>query len=142
MGRGRTAGEETRKRLQEAGFEISEAKGEPHLFHLKKYNFLLTIDLPARSAPTPKGAPGYLVNGRPWRLEDRGYQKFWWLDGRRIPALAVQLQALHQCEAEVRALLGLPSIRVSPIILNEYTARAALPPPHSSAGRRCGMVDS
>ena len=110
MGRGRTAAEETRKRLQEAGFEISEAKGDAHLLRLKKYNFLLTIDLPARSAPTPRGAPGYLVNGQPWRLEDRGYQKFWWLDGQRIPALAEQLQALHQFEAEVRALLELPSL--------------------------------
>ena len=110
MGRGRTAGEETRKRFQEAGFEISETKGDAHLLHLKKYNFLLTIDLPVRSAPTPKGAPGYLIQGRPWRLEDRGYQKFWWLDGRRIPALAEQLKALHQFEAEVRDLLGLPSL--------------------------------
>ncbi len=110
MGRGRTAAKEIRKRFQEAGFEISEVKGEANLLRLEKYNYLLTIDLPAHSAPTPKGAPGYLVNGRPWRLEDRGYQKFWWLDGRRIPALAEQLQALHQFEAEVRALLGLPSL--------------------------------
>lgn len=110
MARGRTAREETRKRFQEAGFEISETKEDANLLRVKKYNCLLTIDLPARSAPAPKGVPGYLVKGRPWRLEDRGYQKFWWHDGRRIPALAEQLKALHQFEAEVHALLGLPSL--------------------------------
>ncbi len=44
-------------------------------------------------------------------LVDGGFQKFWRVDGgRRAPALAHQLQALHDFEEDLREALGLKSL--------------------------------
>jgi hypothetical protein len=44
-------------------------------------------------------------------LVDAGYQKFWQTcDGRRIPALARQLQELHEFQEDLREALGLVSL--------------------------------
>jgi len=54
--------------------------------------------------------------GRDWegetaRLVDAGYQKFWMTaDGRRRPALANELKALHAFEEDLREALGLTSL--------------------------------
>ena len=42
-------------------------------------------------------------------LVDGGYQKFWRAGGRNVPALAGQLEALHEFEEDLREGLGLES---------------------------------
>ena len=54
---------------------------------------------------------GWLIGGEIARLVDGGYQKFWRSDsGRKTPALAGQLQALHSFEEDLREALGLVSL--------------------------------
>ena len=44
-------------------------------------------------------------------LVDGGFQKFWQTsDGRRVPALAHQLEELHDFQEDLRAALGLASL--------------------------------
>ena len=43
-------------------------------------------------------------------LVDRGFQKFWQDGERRLPALAVQLQALHRFDQDLRAVMGLTAL--------------------------------
>ncbi len=53
-------------------------------------------------------ASGLWVDGEIARLVDGGFQKFFLLpSGRRLPALANQLKALHAFEDEVREIFGL-----------------------------------
>jgi hypothetical protein len=53
---------------------------------------------------------GWLLGGNVAQLVDGGYQKFWEAPGRRVPALASQLQALHEFEEDLRAALGIESL--------------------------------
>lgn len=54
---------------------------------------------------------GRIVGGELARLVDGGYQKFWLTPGgRREPALAAQLKALHAFEEDLREALGLTSL--------------------------------
>jgi hypothetical protein len=53
---------------------------------------------------------GILVDGELAELVDRGYQKFFETPtGRRLPALAGQLKALHAFEEDLRKALGVES---------------------------------
>ena len=55
--------------------------------------------------------PAIEIAGQIARLLDRGYQKFFQTsDGRTHPALAPQLQALHDFDAELRHLFRLTSL--------------------------------
>ena len=58
----------------------------------------------------PVGAAGYWTKQGLAKLKDRGYQKFWWIEGERVPALAEHLEALHTFEAEVWSLVGMGSL--------------------------------
>jgi hypothetical protein len=51
-------------------------------------------------------APGALVRGEVGRLVDRGYQKFIKTAQFEIPALATQLQAIHEFSAELNLVTG------------------------------------
>jgi hypothetical protein len=53
---------------------------------------------------------GWVIGDRIAQLVDEGYQKFWDSGERQIPALASQLQALHEFEEDLRASLGLDSL--------------------------------
>jgi len=53
---------------------------------------------------------GWVLDGQTARLVDGGFQKFWLAPGgRRQPALAAQLKALHSFEEDLREALGLVS---------------------------------
>jgi hypothetical protein len=51
-------------------------------------------------------APGILVRGEVSRLLDRGYQKFIKTTQYELPAMASQLQAIHQFSEELNQLTG------------------------------------
>jgi hypothetical protein len=51
-------------------------------------------------------APGILVRGEVARLVDRGYQKFIKTSQYELPALASQLQAIHQFSEELNQMTG------------------------------------
>ncbi|MGA2327361.1 MAG: hypothetical protein ABSH05_13845 [Bryobacteraceae bacterium] len=53
---------------------------------------------------------GWLVKGEIAALVDGGYQKFWRAAGRDVPALAGQLEVLHDFEEDLREGLGLESL--------------------------------
>jgi len=60
--------------------------------------------------PLIEGA-GWMIQGEPAVLVDAGYQKFWLTTGgRRQPALAGELKALHSFEEDLREALGLVSL--------------------------------
>ncbi|MGE5567628.1 MAG: hypothetical protein ACM3S5_01205 [Rhodospirillales bacterium] len=52
---------------------------------------------------------GWVVNGEIAALVDGGYQKFWHVGDRRVPALAQQLKAFHEFQEDLREALGLVS---------------------------------
>jgi hypothetical protein len=91
--------------LEEArrqGFTVDPAPGGG--WRLAKYGCAAVIDREARFVERP----GVLVAGEIARLLDRGYQKFLQTrDGRTRPALAEQLRALHQFDAELRHIFRL-----------------------------------
>lgn len=65
-----------------------------------------------RGAPHPfVNQAGWVIGGKICALVDEGYQKFWLVpDGRKVPALAHQLSALHRFEEDLREALGLESL--------------------------------
>jgi len=54
--------------------------------------------------------PGVLAGGEVARLLDRGYQKFIKTAQFELPATAVQLQAIHQFDEELKLLTGVSSL--------------------------------
>jgi hypothetical protein len=53
---------------------------------------------------------GALVRGEVARLLDRGYQKFIKTSQFELPATAVQLEAIHQFDEELKLLIGVTSL--------------------------------
>ncbi len=54
--------------------------------------------------------PALLINGQFTRLWDAGYQKFFITDdGRKVPALAEQLEQMRKFNEELRSALGVPT---------------------------------
>ena len=110
MGESRAVDRETRTKFEEAGFETFEPPEGAGRLGVKKYNCSVVLGRSSSGKIQPVGAAGYWTKQGLAKLEDRGYQKFWWIEGKRVPALAEHLEALHTLEAEVRSLLGLGSL--------------------------------
>ncbi len=110
MGARQAATGDLRRRFEEAGFEIIEAGSKPESIEVKKYNCSQTLQRDAKGAWAPAGPPHFLVRGLKCELEDRGYQKFWYWDGKRFPIRVADLKTLHQFDQEVRSVLGLKSL--------------------------------
>ena len=110
MGESRAVDPETRTQFEEAGFETFEPPEGPGLLGVRKYNCGVVLGRSSSGKLTPVGAAGYWTKQGLAKLEDRGYQKFWWIEGKRLPALAEHLEALHTFEAEVLSLVGLGSL--------------------------------
>jgi hypothetical protein len=54
--------------------------------------------------------PALLIDGQFTRLWDAGYQKFFITDeGRKLPALAQQLEQMRKFNEELRSALGVPT---------------------------------
>ena len=83
--------EERLEALRASGFEtLPEAGGR---VQVRRAGCAAIID----SGPRIERA-GWLVGGEIAELVDGGYQKFWRAGGRNVPALAGQLEALHEFE--------------------------------------------
>ena len=110
MGKGRAVISETRKKFEDAGFAIFESAEGAKFLGVKKHNCGLLLEHTSSGEVKPVGEAGYWTKQGLAKLEDRGYQKFWWIEGKRLPALAEHLEALHTFEAEVRSLVGMGSL--------------------------------
>ena len=110
MGTEATAAPNLRKQFKVAGFEIVEIGTQPESFEVKKYDCALALARTSGGGWAPSGPPLFSVRGQRCELEDRGYQKFWYANGRRFPVRVTDLRTLHQFDQEVRAILGLKSL--------------------------------
>lgn len=94
--------------LRRSGFSVDqEATGR---VRVSRDGFAAMIeDVPEE--PPRIGRAGVLINAQVALLEHAGYQMFFrTADGKRIPALAAQLKALHSFEEDLREGLGLTSL--------------------------------
>ena len=97
----------TLETLPSKGFQVSSTRG---VVRVEKYG------CGAEFRHVPKGRfqmtvlPTVLIAGQFTRLWDAGYQKFFITDdGRKVPALAYQLECMRKFNEELRAALGIPT---------------------------------
>ena len=96
------------ERLKEAGFTVRAEAGGGH--RLGKHGCAAVLEASVSGEPRFAVRPGLEVAGAVAHLVDRGYQKFWQVDERQIPALSAQLQALHRFDQDLRAVMGLTAL--------------------------------
>jgi hypothetical protein len=97
-----------RKEFSDAGFEVIDAGA--NRIDVRKSSCSRTIERQADGAWLPSGPPQFGIGGTYFELEDRGYQKFWYSDGRRLPVHPNDFRTLHHFDQEVRYILGLKSL--------------------------------
>ena len=97
----------TLETLPSKGFQVSSTRG---VVRVEKYGS------GAEFRRVPNGRfqmtilPTLLIEGQFARLWDAGYQKFFITDdGRKIPALAQQLEHMRKFNEELRSALGVPT---------------------------------
>jgi hypothetical protein len=110
MGKQPTVAVNIRRRFPDAGFEVVEVSGSPESIAVKKDHCTQLLERDAAGAWTPSGPPTLKVRGLDCKLEDQGYQKFWYHEGQRFPIRVDDLTTLHRFDQEVRAILGLKSL--------------------------------
>ena len=110
MGSAAKAIADIRGQFREAGFEVVEAANSPASFEIKKNNCERELVRDLNGSWRASGPPHFIVRGLNCELEDRGYQKFWYFEGKRFPIKQNDLKTLHQFDEEVRAILGLKSL--------------------------------
>jgi hypothetical protein len=98
------------RKFEASGFQVTPTTGERRSLEVKKNGFTRRLELDASGAWIPVGYPLFNVRGLDCELEDHGYQKFWYHQGKRVPAHLKELKTLHQFEEEVRYILGLKSL--------------------------------
>ena len=96
------------ERLKEAGFTVQALEGGR--VRVSKHGCAAVIEQSSSGKPQFGARPGMEIGGNIAHLVDRGFQKFWQDGDRRLPALAIQLQALHQFEQDLRAAMGLTAL--------------------------------
>lgn len=109
MATGTVVAHNIQKEFEQAGFEVSGAQPGP--LEVKKSRCVAYLE--RRGANwIYSGLPYHVIRGIKCELEDRGYQKFWYAksEGKRFPIRKVDLEILHQFDAEVRQILGLTSL--------------------------------
>src|SRR6266404_4806831 len=104
MGAAQSVVTDIRKQFKDAGFEVIEAASNPASIEIKKHNCARTLVRDSSGAWRPSGPPHFIVHGIECELEDRGYQKFWYSEGKRFPIRRDDLKTLHQFDEEVRAV--------------------------------------
>ena len=94
--------------LRQAGFRV-DAAGSGRVKVSKVGCAALLED--SGGEPPSVGKGGILVHGEVAHLEHGGYQMFFRTpDGRKVPALAEHLRALHDFEEDLKEVLGLTSL--------------------------------
>ena len=101
---------EMQKRFAASGFTTSEAGGKPGAFEVAKNNCAQTVARGASGDWTPQPPPWFIARGLKCELEDHGYQKFWYHNGKRFPIRLSDLRAFHRFIEEVRYVLGFQSL--------------------------------
>jgi hypothetical protein len=97
-----------RKEFSDAGFEVIDAGA--NRVEVRKSNCTRMIERQGDGAWLPAGPPRFGMGGTYFELEDRGYQKFWFNHGRRLPVHPNDFSTLHRFDQEVRYILGLKSL--------------------------------
>lgn len=110
MAGGSTAVVDVRNEFRKADFEVVEISRSPETVEVRKNQCARRIARAADGRWLPVSAPTFNVRGLPCLLEDRGYQKFWFHEGKRFPVRVQDLRTLHRFDQEVRAILGLKSL--------------------------------
>jgi len=105
-----TNGMDIRRQFEQVGFEVVDAGTSPASIEVTKNNCSLVLIRDSKGAWAPSGPPHFMVRRLKCELEDYGYQKFWYHDGKRFPIKQNDLKTLHMFDEEVRALLGLKSL--------------------------------
>jgi hypothetical protein len=94
-------------KVRAAGFDV---KGDSSRATISKWGCAAVVEDRGDEAPKVNKA-GVLVADEIGLLVDGGFQKFFQTPkGRRIPALAEQLKALHAFQEDLREALGLVSL--------------------------------
>jgi hypothetical protein len=110
MANGPAAATDVRNEFRNAGFEVVEVSASPETIEVRKGNCSRQIQRTPEGRWVPAGPPTFTVRGVTCVLEDRGYQKFWFHEGKRFPIRVQDLRTLHRFDQEVRAILGLKSL--------------------------------
>ncbi len=105
-----TTDQGVRAQFAQAGFEVLPSPVSPDFLEVRKHNCSYTLKRSPDGHWMPDGPAWFLVRGLKCELEDRGYQKFWYHQGKRFPIRLADLKALHRFDEEVRNLLGLKSL--------------------------------
>lgn len=141
----RTFEDSTLDGLRAGGFEVAVISSNPERLRVLKNGCAVLFERQPDETLKLAQAPGFVIRGEIGRLWDAGYQKFWLLgpptdepfNEPRRPALAEQLKALHRFDAELKAVLGIPSFYNEAIgTTNEISAYDRVQGRDSSSGRR------
>ncbi len=101
--------EERVERLRQAGFTVDIEPGT-HVVRINRNGCAVKLDL-QDGAPRVVEPAGLLVRGEIGELTDAGFQKFFLTrSGHRQPALAGELEALHNFQEDLREALGETSL--------------------------------
>ena len=95
-------------RLKEAGFTVQAEDGGR--VRVSKHGCATVFEPSPSGEPQFALRPGLEIGENIAHLVDRGFQKFWQDDDRRLPALSAQLQALHRFGQELREGMGLTAL--------------------------------
>ncbi len=101
---------ELQKRFAAAGFEVAEAGGKGESFEVQKTNCSQAVARTAAGDWAPQPPPHFTVRGTKCELEDHGYQKFWYSNGKRFPIRLSDLRTFHRFIEEVRYILSFKSL--------------------------------
>ena len=110
MSAGKTTRAELQKSFTASGFTVSDATGAPEAFEVAKNNCAQVVARSASGEWTPQPPPWFMARGLKCELEDHGYQKFWYHNGKRFPIRLNDLRAFHRFIEEVRYVLGFKSL--------------------------------
>jgi hypothetical protein len=108
MAKEQPTGADIQKAFTDAGFEIVSGQS-PGSFGVKKANCVRYMEVTQQGNVTLVGPPYFIVRGLNCDLEDRGYQKFWYHQGKRFPIQKTDLRTIHRFDEEVREILHLRS---------------------------------
>jgi hypothetical protein len=95
-----------RKRFEEAGFSVKESTQYTGALEVEKGSCRSRIIRNREGAWVPSGPPYFIIRGLECELEDRGYQKFWYHQGKRFPIRKTELETIHRFDEELRFILG------------------------------------
>ena len=97
----------TLETLPSKGFQVSSTRG---VVRVEKYGCGAEFRRVRNGRFQMTIAPAVLIEEQFTRLWDAGYQKFFITDdGRKLPALAEQLEHLRKFNEELRSALGVPT---------------------------------